>query len=47
MHDAARRDNLARFKVDRLPTLRDGEQANQAGEFMRRALFEQWLIDHP
>jgi hypothetical protein len=24
VNDAARRDNLARFKVDRLPTLRDG-----------------------
>ncbi len=41
------RINLARFRVNRLPTLRDGEQAKQAGELMRRALFEQWLIDHP
>jgi hypothetical protein len=47
LNDAIRRNNLARFKVDRLPTLWDGEQAKQARELMRRTLFEQWLIDHP
>ncbi len=47
MNDAATTDNLARFKVDRLPTLKDGEQAKQGGELMRRVLFEQWLINHP
>ncbi len=47
VNDATRRDNLARFKVDRLLTLRDGEQAKQARELMKRGLFEQWLIDHP
>ncbi len=30
VNDATRRDNLARFRVDRLLTLRDGEQAKQA-----------------
>jgi len=47
LYDVARRDNLAGFKVDRLLTLRDGEQAKQARELMRKVLFEQWLIDHP
>jgi hypothetical protein len=47
VNDAARKDNLARFRVDRLPTLRDGKQAKRKGELMRRALFEQWLINHP
>jgi hypothetical protein len=47
VNDAATRDNLARFKVGRLPTLKDGEQAKQGGESMRRVLFEQWLINHP
>ncbi len=47
VNDAARRDNLAGFRVDRLPTLRDGMQVKQEGELMKRALFEQWLIDHP
>ncbi len=47
VNDAATTDNLARFKVDRLPTLKDGEQAKQGGELMRRVLFEQWLINHP
>jgi hypothetical protein len=46
MNDATRRDNLARFWVGRLQTLKDGEQAKQARELMRRALFEQWLINH-
>ncbi len=41
MNDAARRVNLVGFKVDRLPTLKVGEQIEQAGELMRRALFEQ------
>jgi len=44
VNDVARRDNLAGFKVGTLPTLIDGKQAR---ELMRRALFEQWLIDHP
>jgi hypothetical protein len=30
VNDVARKDNFARFKVDRLPTLKDGEQAKQA-----------------
>jgi hypothetical protein len=30
VNDATKSDNLARFKVDRLPTLKDGEQAKQA-----------------
>jgi hypothetical protein len=47
VNDAARRNNLARFRVGRLPTLKDGKQAKQVGELMRRALFEQWLINHP
>ena len=47
VNDATRRDNLARFRVDRLLTLKDGEQAKQARELMKKALFEQWLIDHP
>jgi hypothetical protein len=46
-NDVARRDNLARFKVDRLPTLRDGKQAKQIRELMKKVLFEQWLIDYP
>jgi hypothetical protein len=46
VNDAERRNNLARYKVDRLPTLRDGKQAKQEGELMKNALFEQWLIDH-
>jgi hypothetical protein len=36
VNDATRRDNLARFKVDRLPPLRDGKQAKEARELMRR-----------
>ncbi len=39
MNDVARRDSLAQFKVDKLPTLRVGEQIKQARELMRRALF--------
>jgi hypothetical protein len=35
------------IRVDRLPNLKDGKQAKQEGESMKRALFEQWLIDHP
>ncbi len=30
VNDATKRDNLVGFKVDRLPTLKDGEQAKQA-----------------
>jgi hypothetical protein len=47
VNDVARRDNLARFRVGRLPTLKDGKQAKQARELMSRGLFEQWLINHP
>jgi hypothetical protein len=47
VNDVARRDNLAVFRVDRLPTLRVGEQIKQVGELLKRALFEQWLIEHP
>jgi hypothetical protein len=47
VNDVARRDNLAGFKVDKLPTLRVGEQIKQVGELMRRALFEPCLIRHP
>jgi hypothetical protein len=47
VNDAARRDNLARFKVDRLPTLRNGKQAKKTRDLMNRVLFEQWLIDYP
>ncbi len=47
MKDATRRDNLARFKVGRLSTLKDEKQAKQVRELMRRDLFEQWLINHP
>jgi hypothetical protein len=39
VNDVARRDSLAQFKVDKLPTLRVGEQIKQARELMRRALF--------
>jgi hypothetical protein len=39
VNDVVRKDNLARFRVDRLPTLRVGEQIKQAKELMRRALF--------
>jgi len=35
VNDAARRNNFARFKVDRLPTLKDGKQAKQARELMK------------
>ncbi len=41
LNDVIRRDNLTRFKVDG-----DREQAKQRREFMKIALFEQWLIDH-
>ncbi len=47
MNGATKRDNLVGFRVDRLPTLKNEEQAKQAEESMKRALFEQWLIDHP
>jgi hypothetical protein len=47
VNDVARRDNLAVFRVDRLQTLRVGEQIKQVGELLKRALFEQWLIEHP
>jgi len=40
-NDVIRRDNLARFKVDK-----DKKQAKQARELMKIVLFEQWLIDH-
>jgi hypothetical protein len=30
VNDATKRDNLAGFRVDRLPTLKDGKQAKQA-----------------
>jgi hypothetical protein len=43
----ARRDNLVGFKVDKLPTLMGGEHTKQARELMKRALFKQWLLDHP
>jgi hypothetical protein len=41
LNDVIRRDNLARFKVDK-----DKKQAKQARELMKIVLFEQWLIDH-
>jgi hypothetical protein len=41
LNDVIRRDNLAIFKVDGYR-----EQAKQSREFMKIALFEQWLIDH-
>jgi hypothetical protein len=47
VNDVPKRDNFARFNIDRLSTLRDGKQAKQVGELMKRALFEQWLINHP
>jgi len=46
VNDTKRRNILAGFKVDRLPTLRDGKQAKQKGELMKKAFFEQWLIVH-
>jgi len=42
VNDANRRNILARFKVGRLPTLKDGKQAKQEGELMKKILFEQW-----
>ncbi len=47
VNDVPKRDNFARFNIDRLSTLKDGKQAKQVGELMKRALFEQWLINHP
>jgi len=47
VNDVARRDNLVRFKFDRLPTFEGWTASNRARELMRRALFEHWLIDHP
>jgi hypothetical protein len=41
------KNNLVRFRGDRLPTLKCGEQAKQEGELMRTKTFEQWLLDHP
>jgi hypothetical protein len=39
VNDVVRKENLAGFRVDRLPTLRVGEQVKQARELMRRVLF--------
>ncbi len=47
MNDVPKMDNYTRFRIDRLSTLRDGKQAKQARELMKRALFKQWLINHP
>jgi hypothetical protein len=47
VNDVPKRDNFARFRIDRLSTLRDGKQAKRVEELMKRALFEQWLINHP
>jgi hypothetical protein len=40
-------DNLVGFGVNRLLIVKEGEQAKVKGERLRRALFEQWVIDHP
>lgn len=47
MNDTTRKDNLVGFRGDRLPILKDGEQAKQEGKLMRTKIFEQWLLDHP
>jgi len=39
--------NLMGFGVNRLFIVREGEQAKVEGERLRKAFFEQWVIDHP
>jgi hypothetical protein len=40
-------DNLMGFGVNILPIVKEGKQAKVEGERLRRALFEQWVINHP
>jgi hypothetical protein len=34
------------FGVNRLPIIKEGEQAKVEGERLKLDLFEQWVIDH-
>jgi hypothetical protein len=45
LNDATTRDKLVGFRVDRLPTLKDGEHAKNIENLMRITLLKQWLRD--
>jgi hypothetical protein len=42
-----RGDNLMGFGVNKLLIVREVEQAKVEGERLKKALFEQWVINHP